>query len=373
MNIKPYCLFILEKQFIESFPINESTSLQQRYIKRIINENTIDGLNHLILELDNLPLNEKINFKGGWDKIKNFAQDKLKQLKDLWGKGKVFVTNLFKKRKKSDPIIVTKKEVSAELKKIPKEFNEIKDITVAFIETSINGLYQNNLKNKKDIDLLIKGIFSLEKIKEVSKSTVITSIYYQVMAICSKLIKKDKQIIIIESKLQKWIKTNEDKLIKFKKKSLIKDAIVSYKDNLISLVLDMLKFVEKEFLSNIKEVKTKKSNIKLSKQIEEAIKEKDLILVRSSVTTFINEDCRLEKPQVSEYAKHVESELKKEGVELFVEDDKETEFPEKNKWNKKLWTSLKVDIGHNFSREKFQLIQDIMHQLRHGHPDFQVK
>ena len=111
--------------------------------------------------------------------------------------------------------------------------------------------------------------------------------------------------------------------------------------------------------------------IKLSKQIEEAIKEKNVTLVRSSIVTFINEDRRLEKPEVSEYANYVEEALKEEGVELFEEDNNKTVFPEKDKWDKKLWTSMKVKIGHNFSREKFKLILDIMQYLREtGHSDF---
>lgn len=84
MNIKPYELFILEKRLLKEankqLVLNENANIYQEWINKIISEDSTNGMENLLEEME--ALNELSPFK--W--IKDFAGKKLKLLKDKFSK-----------------------------------------------------------------------------------------------------------------------------------------------------------------------------------------------------------------------------------------------------------------------------------------------
>lgn len=124
MKIKPYNIYILEKEFIEEaetkLALNEDASLHMQWVNKIIKEDSIQGLSIILEELE--LLNEMNPFKWikDWGKKKSKALQK--KYKDLIS-GDTFndVIDYFKK---GGGIPKTKKEI-AKMKDNPDLLNAL--------------------------------------------------------------------------------------------------------------------------------------------------------------------------------------------------------------------------------------------------------
>ncbi len=111
-----------------------------------------------------------------------------------------------------------------------------------------------------------------------------------------------------------------------------------------------------------------------SMQLENAIANKDLNLVRSAIITYMNSDRKLEHMQAGTILNYAANKLSSSGAELIEEDNGECDFLERSKWNESLWNRTKTELLYNFSKEKFDYCISIMKYLRGaGLPSFQVK
>jgi len=111
-----------------------------------------------------------------------------------------------------------------------------------------------------------------------------------------------------------------------------------------------------------------------STQLENAIENKNLDLVRSAIITSMNADRRLEDMQAGTILNYASNKLSVSGEELIEEDNGACVILERSEWNEALWNRTKTELLYNFSKEKFDYCILIMKYLRDsGLPRFQVK
>ena len=113
----------------------------------------------------------------------------------------------------------------------------------------------------------------------------------------------------------------------------------------------------------------------MSKQLDKAIKDQDLHLVRSVIVGTINTDRNLQEFRFLDKADYAAEKLQNVGIQLYEEDDGQLELAEdKSGWTEDLWRRGKVVVQENFSRKKLELISTLMKHLRQkGHVKFQVE
>ena len=82
----------------------------------------------------------------------------------------------------------------------------------------------------------------------------------------------------------------------------------------------------------------------INDQLREAIKARDLTLVRSAIVGEANADRSRAIPVMPDICKHAAAELTKLGLQLFESDDGETAIPPREEWTREAWTSMKVEL-----------------------------
>jgi len=108
--------------------------------------------------------------------------------------------------------------------------------------------------------------------------------------------------------------------------------------------------------------------------LEKAIGEKDILMIRTIILNYIDTDVNREFYFSKKIVQKIESLPLKKSFSFFETDDNAFEPPDEPNWNKSLWQTLKVEMRYNFSREKFDLILEIMHYLRQKNvPFFQTR
>lgn len=109
--------------------------------------------------------------------------------------------------------------------------------------------------------------------------------------------------------------------------------------------------------------------------IVKAIKNKDILLVRSSIISEANSNRTNNFNIITQIINEISKRLDEVGIELFeIEDNKYLRTKDKKLWTEDLWTEVKVELGYNFSKEKFNYLTSIMEYLREsGHPDFKLE
>jgi len=114
--------------------------------------------------------------------------------------------------------------------------------------------------------------------------------------------------------------------------------------------------------------------MKTSEQFREAIAAADITLVQSVIIGQMDSDRFLEEPLTRQLCGLAEAELGKQSTHLFEQEDGEAAFPARAEWTRDAWTMMKVELGDNFSRKKFDLLIEMQAHLREsGHPKFQPR
>lgn len=100
------------------------------------------------------------------------------------------------------------------------------------------------------------------------------------------------------------------------------------------------------------------------------VKNNDVIGVRSIILRQLNNDKTLVNSIANDMCDYAIS----KNVNLFETDNNDTSILPKSAWNKELWQDLRIKFEYNFSKEKFDYIQNIMSYLRENNdPEFMVK
>ena len=106
--------------------------------------------------------------------------------------------------------------------------------------------------------------------------------------------------------------------------------------------------------------------------LREAMSEGDLVRARSVILAQLDAD-RLASfplsPSLIQLTREYDSSMRA----IFQPDDGDWKCPKEDDWGFDAWTSMKVDLSANFSKEKLNLIQEMMAELRRaGNPRFQA-